>query len=270
MAKEQLFAILADIAALPGDSELMVIGTLSETLLGLIGGEGVRGLVPSRVLTRDVGIARGVGSEGLVLGISGLYLKWLIAPPSPMREEESGEGGLPEGYHFDKARGERGEFGLVISRTEIPRTEESLGRLGCVGIRYICPDSAGEKRRSGSEEGGGGELVAWAFLGVDGSLTSLYVEPQHRGKGLAKKMSGKLLRRLVERPGDMGFRSLLVGEGEGWVGSDVAVENLESAGVARGLGGIPGWEVRWVSVDLGRVREAVGRMGKRNEGEEIS
>jgi GNAT superfamily N-acetyltransferase len=246
----------------------MVLGTLSSPLLHLIGGDEVGKLKESPVLTRDIEEMRQSGSTGVFGGMSIPYLKWLIAPPRPSGAEQ-GDQGLPEGYSFDIVRGERGEYRRVMSRTEIPRTEESLGRMGCVGVRY------------------GEELVAWVFLGVDGSVTALHVEPAHRGKGLAKAASRKLLRGLAEDPVSVGFRKLPEiavegavggsgglggqrgleigweegqerGKGEGWADSDVAVDNLESAGVARGLGGNKGWEVRWVSVDLRRVKEVVG------------
>lgn len=121
-----------------------------------------------------------------------------------------------------------------------------------------------------------GQLIAWAFLGADGSLTSLYTEPAHRGKGLAKAVGRALMRGMVEGEGEggMGFRTV-EGEGgggggggdwEGMVHSDVAVGNKESVGVAVGLGGREGWEVRWVSVELGRVEGVVGRF-ERGEGE---
>ena len=51
-------------------------------------------------------------------------------------------------------------------------------------------------------------------------------------------------------------------EEEGWAHSDVAESNVESAGVARGLGGKVGWRVRWVGVDLGLVRDVVCRQGE--------
>ncbi len=40
------------------------------------------------------------------------------------------------------------------------------------------------------------------------------------------------------------------GGAEWWAHSDVAEDNVESAGVAKALGGQEGWRVRWVSVDL--------------------
>ena len=78
----------------------------------------------------------------------------------------------------------------------------------------------------------------------------------------------------------VGFRPLVLGEveeGEGGEGgewgeeglgdgrggrkmmtmmhSDIAEGNLESAGVAKGLGGVVGWSVRWVGVDMREVRK---------------
>lgn len=41
---------------------------------------------------------------------------------------------------------------------------------------------------------------------------------------------------------------------EGWAHSDVLEHNADGAGVARGIGGKAGWRVRWVGVDLERVR----------------
>ena len=40
-------------------------------------------------------------------------------------------------------------------------------------------------------------------------------------------------------------------DGRGW--AHVSIDNLESAGVLRGVEGQVGWTVRWVSVDLERV-----------------
>lgn len=124
-------------------------------------------------------------------------------------------------------------------------------------------------------------MVAWAFLGPDGSLTSLHVEPGHRGRGLAKAVAGRLLTALAHDEAGMGFRPV-VGNGAGtfgrddnggesakkthanasedgsagpraWAHSDVAAGNVESAAVAKGLGGTEGWSVRWVGVDLRAV-----------------
>ena len=116
----------------------------------------------------------------------------------------------------------------------------------------------GEAKREAGE--GKGELIAWAFLGVDCSLSSLYAEPQHCGKGLAKAVTRKLFEELAKDPLSEGFRPLerhTLADGvetwAGWAHADISINNMESAGVMKGLGGKDGWRVRWVSVDLERV-----------------
>lgn len=148
-----------------------------------------------------------------------------------------------------------------MRRTAIPKTEATLAELGNVGIRYASRGSSHEGDDEGEAERGD-QLIAWAFMGVDGSLTSLHVEPAHRGKGLAKAVGGMLLRGLAGDPGAMGFAPVGEGDVVGMAHSDVAVGNVESAGVAKGLGGREGWRVRWVSVDLGRVEGAVRSLEK--------
>ncbi|CAG8975466.1 hypothetical protein HYALB_00004782 [Hymenoscyphus albidus] len=46
--------------------------------------------------------------------------------------------------------------------------------------------------RSVSIETAEGEMITWAFLGLDGSLKTLHVEEQHRSQGLAKSIAIKL------------------------------------------------------------------------------
>lgn len=192
-------------------------------------------------------------STSVLAGASSGYIKWLIPPPrSGETEPSESEYALPPGYSFGAFQ--PGELARVVASTAIPRTEATLATLGSVCVR----DS-------------GGGLVSWGFLGVDGSLSSLYTEEGGRGKGLAKAVA----RRLVEGVGGgseedgvrMGYRG--VGEGEGWAHSDIEVENKGSAAVARAIGGTVGWECRWVGVDLERVREVVSRLycGDRGLGE---
>lgn len=112
---------------------------------------------------------------------------------------------------------------------------------------------------------GEGELVAWAFLGTDGSLTSLHVEPQHRGRGLAKAVTRKLMRDMARQEGARRFRG---SGGVEVVSSDIFVGNVESEGVVRALGGREGWMCCWVGADLGRLGQVVGRMGLGGQQEE--
>lgn len=104
--------------------------------------------------------------------------------------------------------------------------------------------------------------MSWGFVGVDGSLSSLYTREGERGRGLARGVARRLCMALggggEEGEGEgMGFRGM--GEGEGWVHADVQVGNEGSGAVMRAVGGREGWEERWVGVDLGRVVEVVGR-----------
>lgn len=62
-----------------------------------------------------------------------------------------------------------------------------------------------------------GSLAGWAFLGVDASLTHLYVEEAYRNRGLAKALSLKLYRE------GMGRYS-----GNGFAHADVEVDKLAS------------------------------------------
>lgn len=270
-ARAQILALLRAIADLKDGGALMILGSLNEILVELLAGENMETLAPQKVLTRSIDEAteacnsstQQTTGRGVLNGLSVPYMKWLIAPPSPAQSNESQH--LPEGYVFDRVR--REELALTMKRTEIPKTEETLAQLGNIGIRYT--DSAQQQSSpDGMDEG---ELTAWAFIGVDGSLSSLHVEPEHRGKGLAKAVCRRLFGMLAEDPMGTGFRAVggmgKGGEGVGvnpelgWASSDVALENLESAGVARGLGGREGWRVRWVSVDLSRVERMVEDVG---------
>ena len=299
LARGEILALLNAVAELPvpgnrspdGRADFIVVGTLRESLVEILGGEELGCLKPQSVLSRDLagsdaaaaaeereGDGKGKGKgRGVLGGLSTPYMKWIIAPlpPAPpslsQEEERNKELHLPPGYHYSRPRAERGELKLVLSRTSIPRSEATLAKLGSVGIRYVDPvgarDRLGEEeeeKKEEKEEKERGQLISWAFLGPDGSLTSLHVEEPHRGQGLAKAVAKRLFKALKEDMGGVGFRA--VGVDAGWAHSDVAIENKESAGVARGLGGVEGWVVRWVHVDLGRVRGLVVGGGVDSEG----
>ena len=247
----------------------MVLGSLNEVLVELLAVEDMQSLVPQKVVSRPVDGGDGAASNcaaaegkargrGVLHSISTPYMKWLIAPPSKGLTHDTSP--LPEGCTFSTVRWE--ELALTMRRTDIPKTEATLAVLGNVSVRYTRSNHSLQEA-----EAERGELIAWAFLGVDGSLSSLHVEPAHRGRGLAKAVSRTLFSGLVDDVGGMGFRSVGVeGKGEGsdgvdpsrgWACSDVALENRESAGVATGLGGQEGWIVRWVTIDLSKVKWAL-------------
>ncbi|KAL8796675.1 MAG: hypothetical protein Q9195_001065 [Heterodermia aff. obscurata] len=248
-ARSQLLALLLAIAETASplstaeSQSILVLGSVHISLLHLLAGdeplpEGGSLRSPQRSQSRGK-----TDGTSVLVGASSGYLKWLILPSRPEETEaRKAEFTLPPGYSFSALQ--PGELARVVSSTSIPRTEATLATLGSVCVR----DSSGG-------------VVSWGFLGVDGSLSSLYTEEGHRGKGLAKAVARRLVAGVDGGEGDgvrMGYRG--VGEGEGWVHSDIDVENRGSAAVARAIGGTVGWECRWVGVDLGRVREVVSRL----------
>ena len=139
----------------------------------------------------------------------------------------------------------------MASKTAIPRKARTMKLLPSVAVR-----------RGVVEDG---SIIAWGFLGPDGSLTTLHTEPEFRGKGLAKKVAWKLFGLLKSHNGDgsaevEGQEAGFVGvrKGQEWNHSDISGPNPASEGVAKGLGGREGWECFWCWVDL----EKAGLMGK--------
>ncbi|KAJ5119026.1 hypothetical protein N7526_010663 [Penicillium atrosanguineum] len=98
---------------------------------------------------------------------------------------------LPDGYRYHDRKGRVGvlpeHLDLVQSRTNIPRPREQL--LKMPGVALYC-ENDGDASREGKEE----MPIAWGFLGVDGAVATLHVEPEHRGKGLALALSKKVMR----------------------------------------------------------------------------
>ena len=278
--------------------DLLITGSLSETLLPLLTGPDLAFLEPSPVISRDkqrtreqlaqarasLSFTSPIGEReeeteerkrrGVISSISIPYIKWLI-PSSPQDAHVEDPPPLPQNYTFSPLQPPN-DLAHVLTRTAIPRTIKTLASLGSVGVRYSppplsssAPDNSNPACNStAANRDDDGELIAWSFLGVDGSLSSLHVEPPHRGRGLAKSVCRRLFAGLAFGEEGMGFRILpgVTREAEeglrGLVHSDVAEGNVESAGVARGLGGRVGWRVRWVGVHLGRVRDVVGAMEK--------
>jgi GNAT superfamily N-acetyltransferase len=123
----------------------------------------------------------------------------------------------------------------VKARTSIPRSTNTLLSLKSVGVFEEQSDRP----------------VAWTFLGLDGSLTTLHTEPEHRGKGIAKAVAAKIMRECA--PG------LAIDDvGNAWAHADVYLGNLQSESVCRSLGGEGVWKDYWVRIDL----EKAGRLEK--------
>jgi GNAT superfamily N-acetyltransferase len=98
--------------------------------------------------------------------------------------------------------------------------------------------------------------IAWGFLGVDGALATLHVEPEHRGKGLAILLSKAVMRRGMAADGIFGAGSIQSGEtsaqekvGE-WTHTDVAGYNQASRRVMEKIGGKVLTTVTWTVIEL--------------------
>lgn len=122
---------------------------------------------------------------------------------------------------------------VVISRTDIPRKVSTLRRMQSACI-FVNPDHSSTVSEDRIP-------ISWAFAGLDGSLSSLHVEPEYRGLGLAKAVAAKL------------FRHIASEGGTDWNQSNVAFGNVASEGVCRSLRGVEGWSVWWVLVDATKV-----------------
>lgn len=136
---------------------------------------------------------------------------------------------------------EKQHYALVRSRTEIARQDLTLS-----GLRHLAifPASAGSESEA---EAPPPAPIAWAFIGLDGSLTSLHVEESHRRLGLAKALTIKLFHEAMGVFWGDGVEKLAHG--------NVAVGNEKSAGMCRSLGGVDVGEVFWVKVDVGGIGE---------------
>lgn len=136
----------------------------------------------------------------------------------------------PEGLRWGDMREQ--DIATVQARTSIPRAKETLLSLKSVGVFEQSTD----------------RTVAWTFLGLDGSLTTLHTEPEYRGKGIAKAVAAKILRAYaVEQAVD--------DNGTAWGHADVYVGNVQSEAVCRSLGGEPLWKIYWVRIDVAKAKK---------------
>lgn len=151
--------------------------------------------------------------------------QWIVST-SNVSSSSKERRALPEGYTISRVPEDQLE--IVMATSTIPRQASTLLLLPSVGLRD-------EK----------GKLIAWGYIGIDGSFATLYVLPDHRGRGLASYVAVELLSRLeIGEFTDMGFDG-----SSGWVHSDVKAENRGSEGVMKSLGGRIGWESSYVWID---------------------
>ncbi|KAL2863431.1 uncharacterized protein BJX67DRAFT_384748 [Aspergillus lucknowensis] len=159
------------------------------------------------------------------------------------------------GYRFHSSAGVSGiqacHIDLVNSRTNVNRSREALMAMGGVALYHShsrpCPlREEGQGSRTGLEM-----PIGWAFLGFDGSLCTLHVEPQHRGKGLAGVLGREVMKRGVGVFEPRGGQPDTEGRGgEEWFYADVAVGNAASRRVMEKMGGVVGWTTAWLVVEV--------------------
>ncbi|KAH8732775.1 hypothetical protein GQ44DRAFT_765856 [Phaeosphaeriaceae sp. PMI808] len=135
---------------------------------------------------------------------------------------------LPEGLRWGSMREQ--DIDTVKARTNIPRSAKTLMSLQSLGVFEIDSDKA----------------IAWTFLGLDGSLTTLHTESEYRGRGIAKALAAKIMREYA--PG-----LAVDDEGNAWSHADVYVGNMQSESVCKSLGGKVLWKDFWVRIDLEKV-----------------
>ncbi|KAE8378590.1 hypothetical protein BDV26DRAFT_280990 [Aspergillus bertholletiae] len=165
---------------------------------------------------------------------------------------------LPGGFRFTDREGRVGvqshQYDLIRFRTNVPRSRETLTKLPGVTIysdyqTQLQPhlsDSSDAAESPGGRAPLGEMPVAWAFLGIDGSLATLHVEPEYRGQQLALHVSKEAMRRGMAEGGiwrDCGEKD------EVWVHANVLESNKASRRVMEKLGGDIGWTCTWTVVE---------------------
>ncbi|KAK1977738.1 hypothetical protein LZ30DRAFT_730936 [Colletotrichum cereale] len=146
------------------------------------------------------------------------YEKWLFRVdevPDEVGVVDEPGAALPEGAAWGPAT-ER-DCEVVVSRTEIPRQVKTLMTFPSLVLRLA-----------------DGTPIAWAFLGTDGSLSSLHCEPPYRRRGYAKALAARVFKRSTGEYGP-----------DGWASADVAPNNVGSRGMCRNLNGRHAWNCSW-------------------------
>ena len=283
LEKRHLLALLEYIRCLPLpldhpsglDRDVVFVGALHvrnmdflKTVLG-IGREEVETAPNNRVqvLHHRTGVTTDGSStspEGLIRKHTVPYRTYIFPPPSVGSDDpntthgkyshdpiesmiKKGNDELPPGLEWTKVQ--PSEYSLVINRTTIPRTEQTVALWPGVGLRVRmnihATGEGGPKEDAAAKENG--RLIAWGFRAPEGSLTTLHVEEGWRGRGLAKLVAARVFG--LVRASVVEFGSDDGREGE-WCHCNVAADNAGSIGVAKALGGIEAWNCYWCWIDL--------------------
>jgi hypothetical protein len=185
----------------------------------------------------------------------GMYVKLVMPPQIDSAAVDSGNT-LSDGYSFGTLT--TSELQTVLDRSPIPRTLTTLKAITNLGIYYRDPTASSNNSP---------ECIAWAFLGKDGSLSSMHVEPAHRKKNLATLLGRALLPKIQDTFGqsksDPWGKSALLGykepvDSKQWYGhADVDTTNTSSRRVMEKLGGRIWWGVQWIEIDVPVILKAL-------------
>ncbi|RAK74064.1 uncharacterized protein BO72DRAFT_435805 [Aspergillus fijiensis CBS 313.89] len=240
----------------PPPPQAFLIGNLHTGLLAVL----LAGPTPTPTETDEHALAAvytsGVGSASFVPGLKvhrydhAPYVKYLFGREEVVCPRDGGGGSAAtgqDGFRFHTRDGRQGvqpqHFGLVRSRTVIPRSDATLAML---------PGAAIYAPTAGAGDGGTENPVAWAFLGPDGSLATLHVEAEYRGQGLAGRVAREAMRRGMVEDGrwwNGNAEDNPAGDGM-LVHTNVAMGNGASRRVMEKLGGRLGWTVTWTVVEV--------------------
>jgi hypothetical protein len=204
---------------------------------------------PSAVLLGACNLAiRSLIPDSAIRRVDFPYLKYIFRSSTyehaPSGSKPNARETLPPGYRYGALRQPQ-DLQLALDRTHIPRTVDTLALLPSRAVFYQDEPAP----------------VAWGFLGIDASLTSLRTEPQHRGKNLAVLLAGELFNMQHEHfetricEGSVNMRRGSLSE---WGHADVGEDNSGSRRVMEKAGGEVWWKDCWVEVELERLFGAEG------------
>lgn len=148
------------------------------------------------------------------------FMKYLFHHPPPPPPSQI------DGLEFGELRSE--DMGRVIATSSIRRHKDTLLLLKNAALFKV----TGDKKIP----------IAWAFIGFDGSLATWWVEKEWRARGCGTAVARKVMQHW--RNGSKEGNLALLGH------ADVVVDNWTSRRGMVGLGGVEGWIVRWLYVDL--------------------
>jgi hypothetical protein len=145
---------------------------------------------------------------------------------------------LPDHVEIDRIYPQH--FDLILSSSSIPRTRQYL--------QTRIPSSTALYLNSKRDR-----PLAFCVTAPDQSLSTLWVDPAFRSRGLGKKVARE---RLLGPNGMIQCRNFDFDHtlGMGWSHADIAADNSGSRRICEWLGGKEAWKVVWIRIEMNPVR----------------